>query len=490
MDKTPASNAREQDPVSKAGVDNSRSDVVVAHNAAIAGVTCMAASLLLLAWLGRAVAAGTPWDWLAVLVLALIAGIELSTWRDARAPLLVADHQGVRLRRRDQWVGFTWQALAEVVVLPRNRIWKDGWIRITPGDGSGELSVPLSLTTTVSHRAVLEELNSLAAGRCAIRRAGIGAPDLPPETQAVAAQVPAAAKPVRPIRPPRRLDLQQVSTVAPAQVPAQREEPARQVVLVPEPEPETSRPLLIGGLLLAARDEAGLSLAALSERTQIRPHVLEGMEADDFSRCGGDFYARGHLRSVCHRLGLDQELLLSLFEEHFAQAPVEVREVFESDLQNRVTERSRVSWGTPRWGLLLTGLAMIGSIWAGIQLLADPPTEMLSPAPNVVDSVGLSGSVPGAETPQSKIATLTVQARDIQSDVVVRDESGRIVWAGRLMPGQSHRVFGYAPFNVAASHAAKVQLRLLGKDIGPVGRTNGGADRLVSLPTGSQTPAE
>jgi len=488
MDKTPAHHTRQPDPVSKAGVDNSGPAVVVAHNALTAGATCVAASVLLLAWLGRAVAAGTPWDWLAVLVLALIAGIELSTWRDARVPLLIADHQGVRLRRRNQWVGFPWQALDEVSVLPRNQIWRDGWIRITPRDGSGELSVPLSLTTSVSHRAVFEELNSLAAGRCTVRSATVAAPVPSAETQPVAEQVPDPAKPVRPIRQPIRLDLQQVTTVVPAQIPARREQSIQQVV--PVPEPEASRPLLIGGLLRSARDDAALSLTALSERTQIRPHVLAGMEADDFSLCGGDFYARGHLRSVCHRLGLDTELVLGLFEENFAQAPVEVREVFESELQNRGGERSRLTWGTPRWGLLLTGLAMISSVWAGIQLLAEPPTEVLSPAPNVVDSVGLSGSVHEVEPPQSDIATLTVQAREIQSDVVVRDKNGRIVWAGRLMPGQSHRVFGYAPFNVAASHAAKVQLRLLGKDIGPVGRTNGGADRLVSLPTGSNNPAE
>ncbi|HMU36889.1 MAG TPA: DUF4115 domain-containing protein, partial [Marmoricola sp.] len=84
--------------------------------------------------------------------------------------------------------------------------------------------------------------------------------------------------------------------------------------------------------------------------------------------------------------------------------------------------------------------------------------------------------------PQASIATLTVKAIGGASDVVIRDKDGRIIWADRLPAGQSHRVFGHAPFNVAASHASRVQLSLLGKDVGRVGAQPRGGDRTINLP--------
>ncbi|WP_217999267.1 helix-turn-helix domain-containing protein, partial [Nocardiopsis trehalosi] len=75
----------------------------------------------------------------------------------------------------------------------------------------------------------------------------------------------------------------------------------------------------IGATLAAVRDEAGYTLAELSERTCIRPAVLAAMEDDEFGACGGDFYARGHIRSVCRELGIDAEPLVERFDRDHAK---------------------------------------------------------------------------------------------------------------------------------------------------------------------------
>jgi cytoskeletal protein RodZ len=38
------------------------------------------------------------------------------------------------------------------------------------------------------------------------------------------------------------------------------------------------------------------------------------MEQDDFSMCGGDAYAKGHLRTLAPILGLDPDALVSAYE--------------------------------------------------------------------------------------------------------------------------------------------------------------------------------
>ena len=69
---------------------------------------------------------------------------------------------------------------------------------------------------------------------------------------------------------------------------------------------------VVGPELAAARTRLGLTVDQLAERTRIRPHVIESIEVDDFAPCGGDFYARGHLRTLARVLGVDVAPLLDV----------------------------------------------------------------------------------------------------------------------------------------------------------------------------------
>jgi cytoskeletal protein RodZ len=61
----------------------------------------------------------------------------------------------------------------------------------------------------------------------------------------------------------------------------------------------------IGETLAGARQRAGLTVAQVSEQTCIREAVIEGIEGDDYSACGGDFYARANIRSIARVVGAD-----------------------------------------------------------------------------------------------------------------------------------------------------------------------------------------
>ncbi|MCK9873382.1 helix-turn-helix domain-containing protein, partial [Nocardiopsis dassonvillei] len=77
----------------------------------------------------------------------------------------------------------------------------------------------------------------------------------------------------------------------------------------------------IGQTLSAARVAAGYTVADLSIRTRIREPVLTAIEQEDFFSCGGDFYARGHIRGICRTLGLDPAPLLAEYDrEHASRA--------------------------------------------------------------------------------------------------------------------------------------------------------------------------
>ncbi len=101
----------------------------------------------------------------------------------------------------------------------------------------------------------------------------------------------------------------------------------------------------IGATLAAARRRAGLSLGELSQRTRIRENILQDMEQDDYSSCGGDFYARGHIRAFATAVGADPQPLIDEFDSTWRSAKeLTAAEAFSPAMPIRRRERRRVRW--------------------------------------------------------------------------------------------------------------------------------------------------
>jgi cytoskeletal protein RodZ len=100
------------------------------------------------------------------------------------------------------------------------------------------------------------------------------------------------------------------------------------------------RGVSIGDALAEARRQAGLTITQVSQRTCIRETIIRGIERSDFSACGGDFYARGHIRSIARTVGADDEELIREYDAvHGAPAAIRAAEVFEPAAPIRLKER-------------------------------------------------------------------------------------------------------------------------------------------------------
>jgi cytoskeleton protein RodZ len=116
-------------------------------------------------------------------------------------------------------------------------------------------------------------------------------------------------------------------------------------------------------VLRAARENVGMTVEDLADRTRIRPFVIESMESDDFSPCGGDFYARGHLRMLARVLGIASEPLIATYDERFANGPVSLRAVFDAELSAGTTGMVRGGVAGAHWGGLITAVVILVLIW-------------------------------------------------------------------------------------------------------------------------------
>jgi len=114
----------------------------------------------------------------------------------------------------------------------------------------------------------------------------------------------------------------------------------------------------IGETLADARRQAGLTITQVSRETRIRESIIRDIEQGDFTACGGDFYARGHIRSIAGAVGTDPVPLISEYDaDHGPVGPMRAAEVFQPSRPIKIRERR-----SPSLGLIaaLVLLAIIG----------------------------------------------------------------------------------------------------------------------------------
>ena len=121
----------------------------------------------------------------------------------------------------------------------------------------------------------------------------------------------------------------------------------------------------IGESLAEARRQAGLSVAQVSQQTRIRESIIRDIEQDDFSACGGDFYARGHIRSIAGVVGTDPVPLIREYDaEHGPPGPIRAADVFEPSRPVKMRERRR----SPRLSMIV-GVVLLAIIGFGASRL-------------------------------------------------------------------------------------------------------------------------
>jgi hypothetical protein len=96
----------------------------------------------------------------------------------------------------------------------------------------------------------------------------------------------------------------------------------------------------IGESLADARRRAGFTISRVSRETRIRESIIRDIERDDFSACGGDFYARGHIRSIASVVGVDPVPLVSAYDtEHGPLGSIRAADIFEPSRPVKIRER-------------------------------------------------------------------------------------------------------------------------------------------------------
>ncbi|MEU6354341.1 RodZ domain-containing protein [Streptomyces sp. NPDC047072] len=244
-----------------------------------------------------------------------------------------------------------------------------------------------------------------------------------------------------------------------------------------EADPEEAR-TSIGRALQQARIAAGLTVDDVSNATRVRIAIVHAIEADDFAPCGGDVYARGHIRTLAKAVRLDPAPLLEQFAAAHGggrPAPTPAAPLFEA-------ERIRPERRGPNWTAAMVAaiVAVIGFVGFtafkggddGTAQVADGTTpatsKAASPTPKSDKTPKDTTPAPSdsaiAAAPQDKV-TVQVSAADGKSWISAKDHNGRLLFDGLLQQGDSKTFQDSEKINLVLGDAGAIQLYVNGKKI-------------------------
>jgi cytoskeletal protein RodZ len=167
----------------------------------------------------------------------------------------------------------------------------------------------------------------------------------------------------------------------------------------------------IGDALAQARGQAGLTITQVSQRTCIRETIIRDIESGDFSSCGGDFYARGHIRSIARAVGIEPEELIHEYDAtHGAPHAIRAADVFEPATPIKLRERRSPNWSVAM--IVVIALVIGYGVYRAVTAVASPHRAVVATVGHPRPSARPSAS--SSPTPTAPAAT------PASHDVVIR----------------------------------------------------------------------
>ena len=240
----------------------------------------------------------------------------------------------------------------------------------------------------------------------------------------------------------------------------------------------------LGSLIAKAREGAALSIEDLAGATSIRPALLRDIESNDFSHCGGQTYARGHIRNIAKCLKADETEFLRIYEEEQAIEKRTMHDLLaENNVMRKPATKRKVSWKS----LVLISIASLGIAGVAQIVVSNISTvekatidiataDVTTSLPTVEASVSASTSTSAKPAPseQSSFSTGTgvkvvINAARAKSWLFVSDAAGRTLFSGQMSMGATHVFTSDNRLDFKVGNAGGVDVEVNGKQLSSIG---------------------
>lgn len=228
----------------------------------------------------------------------------------------------------------------------------------------------------------------------------------------------------------------------------------------------------LGALIAKSLTDARLSIEDLAKLTNIPATLLRDMENDNFAKCGGETYARGHLRNMAAKLGVDERVFLDLFETEVTAPAKPIRELLnENNVTMPYQEPKRISWK-----VLAAGSAAALVLFAGAQIIFSNVDS--SSDPEVIATTSATPSNSASESAAPSVAASPEIVGGVNVELVASrgttwlyatNENGEVLFSGQVRQGATKTFNAAKQVNLRVGNAGGVDISVNGKDVGSVG---------------------
>ena len=235
--------------------------------------------------------------------------------------------------------------------------------------------------------------------------------------------------------------------------------------------------MTLGEFLQKAREDAGLSVDELAHIVNLRPGLIRARESNDFLPCGGDTYARGHIRNISQITGSNSQELLALYDtEHSVDSRSLHSQLVDNNAAAIRSENRKLSWkvlvGASLSIVVLIGIAQfaIGAIdseptTTSMVIEEVEPTQTPTPSPTASVTPTATSSIVSNEL----ILSIAATRGNSNIDVVI---GGVSVYKGPLFQGESKTFDGENSISIYLGNAGDLDLTLNGEKLAPLGERN------------------
>jgi cytoskeletal protein RodZ len=232
-------------------------------------------------------------------------------------------------------------------------------------------------------------------------------------------------------------------------------------------------------MITKARKDAGLSIDDLSAATNIRGPLLRQIESDNFSQCGGETYARGHLRNLAVKLNVDPQIFLTAFEDEQMHVDRSMQDLLvENSVMREPGEARKVSWKVlvtiSISTLFIAGLAQIVISNNSTPDIPVALEESSQPSASAEPSAESTAVTDTEQTDEATVSTgegveVIITATRAKSWLFVSDASGRVLFSGQISRGVTKTFTSGEQLNLKVGNAGGVDLSVNGTQVDQLG---------------------
>jgi len=256
-----------------------------------------------------------------------------------------------------------------------------------------------------------------------------------------------------------------------------------------------------------------MTLTQVADHTMIRRTLIENIEADDYHACGGDFYARMHIKSIAHAVGIeDAGPLLAEFDAEHAPSTVPTASgVLDTSSDAGIrADRRRPNW-TVAMAVALAAVVAFGgfqlltgggdsgtstdaTLAGGTQTTAShsQPSERATGEASETSGSATSGSSSEpTSAPSDAVAVVPAGGVTVELDTVdgktwvsATGKDSGVIYQNVLGSGRSKTFKDDRQVKLVVGNAGAVHLVVNGRDLG----SPGGVGEVVRLTFGPGDP--